>query len=68
VLDLGTKRYEGWQTRETNLDDMSDHLDAIPSWEIVSPEDDGFLRRVDDRLYESGLMGSDESGLWRPDG
>jgi hypothetical protein len=68
VLDLSIRRYEGWQTRESNLDDMSDHLDAIPSWEIVSPEDDGFLRRVDDRLYESGLMGSDESGLWRPDG
>lgn len=67
VLDLGIAKFGGWQTRASNLDDMADHLDALPSWEIVPEGDDDFLRAVDDRLYDAGLMGSDESGLWRPD-
>ncbi len=65
-LNLATRRYAGWQTRELNLDDMSDHLDALPFVTVVDPEMEKRLRPLDERLYRSGLMGADEAGLYQP--
>lgn len=65
-LNLSIRRYAGWQVRESNLDDMSDHLDALPWFELLPGNDESLLRRVDDRLYRAGLMGADEAGLYQP--
>jgi hypothetical protein len=64
-LNLATRRYLGWQTRELNLDDMSDHLDALPYVTVVDAKLEQRLRPLDERLYRSGLMGADEKGLYR---
>lgn len=64
-VDLRIRRFADWRTRESNLDDMADYLDALP-WSRVLPDgDDAWLRRVDERLYRAGLMGADEDGLYR---
>lgn len=65
-LNLSIRRYHGWQVRESDLDDMADHLDALPSFELLPDNDEKILRRVDPRLYRAGLMGADEAGLYRP--
>jgi hypothetical protein len=66
-LNLATRRYVGWQTRELNLDDMSDHLDALPSVTVVDAHAEKLLRPLDERLYNSGLMGADARGLYGAD-
>jgi hypothetical protein len=66
-LDLRIARFQGWRTRDSNLDDIADHLDALPSVELLPGGDESILRRVDDRLYRAGLMGADARGLYGAD-
>jgi hypothetical protein len=63
-LDLRISKFRGWQTRESNLDDIADHLDALPAVELLPDGDESILRKVDERLYRAGLMGADAKGLY----
>ncbi len=64
-LRLDGRRFTDWRTRETNLDDISDHLDLLPRT-LLFPGGVPSLRLVDDRLYTSGLAGAEARGLYVP--
>ncbi len=63
-LDLRIRKFHGWRTRESDLDDMADHLDALPPVNVLPDGDESFLRPADDRLYEAGRFGADPKGLY----
>jgi hypothetical protein len=64
-LDLIHSVFQDWRTREFNLDDIADHLDALP-WTLVFEGDDAWLPGVDDRLYTTGLEGAHPRALYDP--
>jgi hypothetical protein len=63
-LDLRIRKFADWRTRASNLDDMADHLDALPYVRLLPDDDESWLRPVDPRLYRAGLLGADERGLY----
>jgi hypothetical protein len=63
-LRLGGRRFADWRTRESDLDDIADFIDALPRTMIL--DDDAWLPSIDDRLYRAGLMGADARGLYQP--
>ena len=64
-MSLATKRFSGWQFRCDELDDICDHLDTFVHWPILEKGGEPELRRVDDRLFKAGLLGSVREGLYR---
>jgi hypothetical protein len=64
-LDLRNRAFADWRTREYDLDDIADHLDALPSRRVFNGSDK-WLPRVDARLYHAGLEGADATGLYDP--
>ena len=63
-MNLAGKRFAGWQFRRDELDDICDHLDTFKHWPILDKGAERELRRVDDRLYKSALLGSVREGLY----
>jgi hypothetical protein len=63
-MNLAGKRFRGFEFRRDELDDICDHLDTYKHWPIVAKGGERELRRVDDRLYKSALLGSVREGLY----
>ncbi len=64
-LYLTNKLFPNWQTSETDLENISDHLDTLRTYTIITPKEAKSLRLVDDRLFKAGLMGADKKGLYK---
>jgi len=63
-MNLSQKRFEGWQFRRDELDDICDHLDTHKHYPMFEKGAERNLRRVDDRLFKSALLGSVRKGLY----
>ena len=64
-LYLTNKLFSNWQTRESDLEDISDYLDTLRTYTIVTSKEAKSLRMVDDRLFKAGLFGADKKGLYK---
>jgi len=53
-LDLRSRAFRDWRTRKADLDDLADHLDALP-WTRAIDGSDRWLPRVDLRLYHAPI-------------
>ncbi len=63
-LDMRTKRFGEWRTREDDLDDVGEHMDTLPRTWIVPAAEADVLRPVDERLYRAGIGDADPDGLF----
>jgi hypothetical protein len=64
-LYLTNKLFSNWQTRESDLDDISDYIDTLRTYTIVTSEEAKSLRLVDDRLFKAGMLGTNKKGLYK---
>jgi len=64
-LYLTEKLFSNWQTRENDLYDISDYIDTLRTYTIVTPKEAKSLRMVDDRLFNAGLLGANKKGLYK---
>ena len=55
-----------WTTDDAALDRISDRLDEVRKVWLVTPRMAAALSPVDRRSYESGMMGANQAGLYRP--
>jgi hypothetical protein len=65
-LNLAAYDTRGWMISEAPLDDIADHLDRVRKVRLLTPAMTAALTKVDRRSYESGLLGADQAGLFRP--
>jgi hypothetical protein len=65
-LDLSRFDARGWMTTDLDLEWVGDRLDALPHYPLINEEMARNLQRVDQRLYEAGLLGADPKGLYEP--
>ncbi|MBN1780968.1 hypothetical protein JW948_07590 [bacterium] len=67
TVPLNLERFDksGWMTDSACLDAVADRLDAIRRTDLLTPEMAAGLSPVDERLYNAGLQGADEAGLFR---
>ncbi|MBI4611980.1 MAG: hypothetical protein HY720_00050 [Planctomycetes bacterium] len=63
---LTERVHSGWRTAEEDLDDIGDRLTAQRHFPLLAPGAARTLARVDPRLLESGLLGANAKGLYRP--
>jgi len=66
-LDLSEFDRIGWETTEGDLEIIGERLNRIRHYPVIEPEAVQGLRIVPGYLLESGLMGSDPSGLYEPE-
>ena len=65
-LHLTNKLFPNWQTSETDLENISDYLDTLRTYTIITPKEAKYcFCLVDDRLFKAGLMGADKKGLYK---
>lgn len=67
-VDLRTFDAIGWRTSDERLEVIATALDRVKHWPIATPAMIARFRRVDERSYQAGLMGSDWAGLYKPGG
>ncbi len=65
-LDLTRFDAQNWMTTVVDLEWVGDRLDASRHYPLIDQEMVRNLHRVDQRLYEAGLMGADPKGLYEP--
>lgn len=63
-LDLRTRRFGEWRTREDDMDDIGDHMDSLPVRVLVTPAQATLLRHVPAAEMEAGLLGANPAGLY----
>ncbi len=63
-MNLAGKRFKGFEFRRDELDDICDHLDTYKHYPIIGKAAERQLRPVDDRLFQSALLGSVPEGLY----
>jgi hypothetical protein len=63
-LDLRTRRFGEWRTREDDLDEIGDHMDTLPRVTLVTPEQARLLRPAPAAEMEAGLLGANRKGLY----
>ncbi len=56
----------GWMSRDGGLEALADGLDRYIVRPILTEAAIARLARVDERLLEAGLLGSDPAGLYKP--
>jgi len=65
-LNLEPFDRHGWMVRDEPLDWIAEKLDRSRRVHLLSPKMVKNLSPVDARTFQSGLMGADEKGLYRP--
>jgi hypothetical protein len=65
-LDLSRFDALSWETDDAAMDAIGDKLSEIRVTPIITPRMTRGLRRVDRRLYRSGLLGANLKGVYRP--
>jgi len=65
-LDLSRFDAQDWMTTDLDLEWVGDRLDASRHYPLIDEQMARSLHRVDQRLYEAGLMGADPKGLYEP--
>ena len=65
-LNLNSFDSMNWMIQDEPLDAIAQRLDEIRHILFLTPEMAAGLSPVDDRLYQAGLQGSDEKGLYKP--
>jgi hypothetical protein len=65
---LNLRRFDKfhWLTNDSAMDAIGDGLDRCRKCKILTPEMKRKLTRVDARSYKAGLLGSKQSGLFKP--
>jgi hypothetical protein len=68
TLPLNLERFDRmeWMTSEAPIERIGNRLDEIRRFELLTPAMTAGLSPVDDRLYQAGLLGADEAGLFKP--
>lgn len=66
-VDLAAFDAVGWMSEDGGLEQIAEHLDRIPHTPVATPQQIAKLRRVDQKVYDAGLMGSDPDGLYQPE-
>lgn len=66
LVDLRAYDRIGWLSRDQDLEQIAERLDKVRHFALVTPEMVAGLSRVDDRLYQAGLLGADQDGLYEP--
>lgn len=68
TLPLNLARFDSqhWLVRDEPLDAISDQLDHVRHVRLLTPRMAASLSPVDERTYQSGLMGALDAGLFRP--
>ncbi len=65
-LHLGEFDSRGWMTRDRTMDLIAKRLDTVPRRALLTRAMVLCLAPVDARSYQSGLLGSVRSGLYKP--
>jgi hypothetical protein len=65
-LDLTQLDALGWMADDDALEQVAQRLDAVDRTPLLTPRMIAGLEPLDARSYESGLLGTDHAGLYRP--
>ena len=65
-LNLKTYDRYNWQISNECLEPIAQRLDEIKRYSLLTPKMIAGLSPVDERLYKSGLDGSNAAGLYKP--
>ncbi len=55
-----------WMTSEAHLERIAEWIDRIPRFSLLTDEMAAQLSLVDERSYRAGLLGADDTGLFKP--
>ncbi len=68
TVPLNLHRFDklNWLFQDNAMDDIGDALNNIRKYRIMTPAMARKLSRVDQRSYKAGLLGSKQSGLFKP--
>ncbi len=65
-LNLAAYDKVQWMTSDARLDDIGVRLGRIRQVKLLTPRMVAALTPVDARSYQSGMLGTDEAGLYKP--
>lgn len=65
-VDLTTYDKIHWMSRDTELEQIAERLDKVKHFAIMTAAMIANLSPVDKKLYDAGLMGADDAGLFKP--
>ena len=65
-LNLAYYDHLNWMTDDKALEVIAEKLDQLKECQIITPEMEARLNKVDERSYNAGLLGVNEAGLYRP--
>ena len=57
-----------WLTDDAAMERIAQRTDEIKRYMLLTPDMISGLSLVDERLYQAGLQGANEAGLYRPGG
>jgi hypothetical protein len=57
-----------WMTSDEPLERIADRTDTLRRYWLMTPPMVAILSPVDNRLYQAGLQGADQAGLFKPEG
>ncbi len=55
-----------WMSRDVDLEQIAERLDKVKHFSIMTAAMIANLSPVDKKLYDAGLMGADDAGLFKP--
>jgi hypothetical protein len=64
-LYLSESLFPHWKIREDDLFDLSDYIDKLRTYTLVTHSMEESLRLVDELLYKAGLLGANRKGLYK---
>jgi len=65
-VDLTTYDKIHWMSRDVDLEQIAERLDKVKHFTIMTAAMIANLSPVDKKLYDAGLMGADDAGLFKP--
>lgn len=65
LFDLSTVDRWAWRTSNEHMDDISDRLDALRHYPLLSPKMIRELNPIDRRTYKANILGLDRRGAYR---
>jgi hypothetical protein len=68
-VPFDVSRFDGmeWMTTEDDISDIGDALDKARHYPVLTPAQIRALQIADPILVEAGLLGSNPSGLFKPE-
>jgi len=65
-LDLSIFEHRHWATTDEDLEYIGDKIESLHHYNVVTPEMIKKLKIASETMLKAGMMGSDESGLFKP--